>query len=209
MSERTDLRLVTEGDEPAAADETTGSVGQKVLGLVIGVFVLGGLTLAAGYLFRPGTEDPDPRHAVAESAVAQPDGTFLVTLDVSALDYWVPFDFAKGQLSNQPESAELLIKRFKLRAPHGAVKLGPMDLGDARMPAAGDWLKDSETGGEVQNPAFEGWYSYSYWTHWLKSHGDVFAIRRADGAVVFLRIESYNCDPEGSGCLTLRYRLAA
>src|SRR5206468_11351066 len=106
----------------------------------------------------------------------------------------------------EPAAADLLVRRYVVQAPHGALDLGAVPLADAQMPAAPQWFADTRLAGELQNPAFAHWYQYSYWTHVLTSRDNTYAIRMADGGAALLRIRSYYCAPEGSGCLTLQYR---
>ena len=80
-------------------------------------------------------------------------------------------------------------------------------LTDASVPEGAEWRRDEEVEGVQQNPALQRWYDYSYFTHLLSTKGHVYAVKRRSGGVVLFRVESYNCEPEGAGCLTLRYRL--
>ena len=77
------------------------------------------------------------------------------------------------------------------------------------MPVDVEWTEDELTDGFMANPVLLRWYTYSYWTHLLRSKHDVYAIKfRADPTrAALVRIESYYCEPEGSGCMTFRYRL--
>ena len=77
---------------------------------------------------------------------------------------------------------------------------------EARLPENPAWRGDEEVDGELRNPALADWYRYSYWTHRLRSRGRTHAVRMRSGGVAYLRLESYYCKPEGSGCLTFRYR---
>ena len=54
-----------------------------------------------------------------------------------------------------------------------------------------------------------GWYEYSYWSHLLRPKVRTFAVRLASTAgIAYLRFLGYGCEPSGTGCLTLRYRIA-
>ena len=75
------------------------------------------------------------------------------------------------------------------------------------LPTGARWVEDSKYKGQVQNEALADWYTYSGMTHVLKANKKANAIRLKSGGVAYFQILSYYCKPEGSGCLTLRYRL--
>ena len=84
--------------------------------------------------------------------------------------------------------------------PLGALHLGDVPLEAARIPAGAVWVRDQKVSGQLQNPALKGWYSYSYWTHVLRTGGATYAVRLGGGGVAYLQIRSYYCTPEGAGC---------
>ena len=88
------------------------------------------------------------------------------------------------------------------------MRLGDVPLEEASLPSEIVWEFDKTDGSQTYNPAFGKWYTYSYFTHMLEPISQTHAVRTADGSrVVFVRLENYYCKPEGSGCLTIRYRL--
>ena len=79
----------------------------------------------------------------------------------------------------------------------------------AEIPDNIEWTEDGLTDGFKASPVLLKWYDYSYWTHLLQSKHEVYAIRlRGDDThAALIRIESYYCAPEGTGCSSFRYRL--
>ena len=189
-----------------------GRDGKRLIHLGVAAFLVTCVVLFLfGGLLLPGAHS-EPRFRVHETARASADGTFQVTLDTSDRKHWVHFDLGAGSIStvsaDRKGPGDLLLRRHALGAPHGAMKLGKVPLAAAHRPPAGaSWVNDTDVGGERQNPALGHWYGYSYATHVLRSSGETYAVRLAGGAVALLNIVSYYCEPEGSGCLTLRYRL--
>jgi len=166
------------------------------------------LLLIAGSRLKP-LRDTDPGYPVAERAQPMPDGSFVVTLDVKSRDYWVPFSFAAGRVVANEQEADILARRNVLRAPGGVQNLGMVPLADARWNDS-DWVEDEMVDDSLKNPTLSDWYDYSQMTHLLHGRKQTFAVRRrASGGFAYLTIKSYYCEPEGSGCLTLQYRLAA
>lgn len=199
---------------PGIAATGDPSVSAPVGGRRIGPAALIGLSIAAaavavfGFGWLAGSAvEPDSRHAVDEVARARPDGTFVVTIDARSLEHWVPFDLRTGRLSPDPEAADVRVRRHSFQVPGGAVDLGPLALREATLPRDPDWVLDRRLEGVVQNEALEDWYDYSYLTHLLTSRRHVYGIRLRDGRLAYLTVESYNCQPEGGGCVTIRYRL--
>lgn len=149
-------------------------------------------------------------YPVSERAEPHPDGTFTATLDVSHGTEWVSYDLDAGRRVADPAGADLIVRRFWMRAPGGAIDLGEVPLAEARIAPDPAWVLDRPVDGIPQSAALAGWYRYSYLTHLLVSRGHTFAVRRVpSNGVAYVRFDSYYCEPEGTGCLTLRYRLEA
>lgn len=189
---------------PPGGRDRSGVRRLVILGIVVFAAAVAGL-LAGSRWIRPEVRVP-PGSAPTQRATAWPDGTFTATLDARSRATWTAIDLGTGRVG-EGESGDLLAQRHVLRAPHGAIDLGPIGLSEARVPADARWSGDELRAGATGNPALAGWYRYSYWTHLLESRGHSYAIRAADGGVAYLTIEGYYCEPEGSGCVTIRYRL--
>ncbi|HCP45630.1 MAG TPA: hypothetical protein DIU15_06295 [Deltaproteobacteria bacterium] len=183
--------------------------GARTIRLALVAFIVTcALLFVVGSRLKP-LRESDPGFPIAERAQAQPDGTFLVTLDVKSRDHWVPFNFAAGRVVPTEQQADILARRSVLRAPKGAKNLGTIELADAQTTDSG-WVYDERVDDALKNTSLSDWYDYSQMTHLLHSKKDTFAVRRGDSSgVVFLQMHSYYCEPDGSACLTLRYRLAA
>ena len=214
---------MSEAKTPPPRAGEGGEGGKLIRGAIVAFVATGALLFFLGGRLAPETT-PEPRFAIDEKAHPAPPeagegpGTFQVTLDTADAKHFVPFDLAAGairpveagalaQESDGTGLPDIVARRYGLRAPHGAWKLGKVPLSEARVPANPPWQRDRKSGGEFQNPAMQGWYKYSYWTHLLRSNGEVYAVRLTGGGVAYVKVVSYYCQPEGSGCLTLRYRL--
>lgn len=172
---------------------------------VVAFFAASALLLAGGDWLVP-LQQAEPTYAVAEKARANGDGTFQVTLDSSDVAQWVGFDFATGHRV-PADWVDLAVRRQSLRAPRGAVDLGYISLATATLPQDPAWQGDERVNGVRHNPILSAWYDYSLWTSLLRSKQHTFAVRTRNGGVAYVQIRSYYCKPQGSGCLTLRYRL--
>ncbi len=190
---------------PALA--TDGSEGSRLarwagLGFVLACLGLFGAASLIAPVDAPG-------FPLSDRASASPDGTFEVTLDVRDAETWIGIDLDAGGATEPGLAAEIVARRYVFQAPGGAVDLGPIPLMEASIPADARWIQDSQIDGVQQNAALARWYEYGYTSHLLSSKGHTYALRSRSGERTFLvRIVSYYCEPEGSGCLTLRYRYA-
>ena len=137
------------------------------------------------------------------------DGTIQVTVDARNEDRWVPFSFELGREVPEGAAADVQLRRHYWRTSFGAAEVGGTDLASATVPASLDWQEDVLDDGLLLNEVLLDWYDYSYWTHLLQSDHEIYAIRLRNDPkrVALIRIESYYCAPEGSGCMTFRYRL--
>ncbi len=168
-------------------------------------FVLTALLIffGAGFI-KP---DIDRGYAPTAVAVTHTDGTHLITFDVADRNNWVGVDLLAGRVVDGA-GADIIAQRYILQAPAGAADLGEVSLEAARATEGTEWISDKAVDRVLQNAAFGKWYSYSYFSHLLTPLGHTYAVRLANGqGVAYVKIVSYYCKPEGSGCLTLRYRV--
>ena len=193
---------------PAAARARAGEPsGRRLLYAGLGTCLATAILLLALAPRLP-LASTDPPHRLSARAVPGCDGSFLWTLDVKGSTGWAAIDLDGGQPTNDSARADLLARRYVLRAPGGALDLGVVSLAEAQVRPGAVWVRDAVVDGVRRNPALAGWFSYSRLTHVVRSVGHTFAVRRRpDGAIGYFRVESYYCVPEGSGCLTVRYRL--
>jgi len=189
--------------EPEGALAATG--GRAYLTFdAIGFVVAAVAVFAIGALFAPNDAGS---FAVTERAQPAGGGVFQLTVDVSNAKSWVSIDLGLGRSVATGRAADLRVRRYQIRAPQGAADLGEVPFARAAVAADTLWQQDADVDGELLNPALSKWYSYSYWTHLLSPGAQTWAVRRHDGGVALLQFIGYYCKPEGSGCLTLRYRL--
>jgi len=163
------------------------------------------LVFAAGSMIAPNME---PGFPITERAQPQTDGSFRITLDAGNRGQWVPVNLSRGTTHEAETDADLLVQRYVFRAPGGAADLGDVLLDKATLAADLSWTFDKQVDGQLQNPAISGWYDYSYMTHLLKSKNHTYAVqlRSGEGFATF-NVVSYYCEPEGTSCVTIDYRL--
>jgi hypothetical protein len=162
-----------------------------------------GFVLAWPYL----TPDVESGYPLTERALVQTDGTFLMTMNVTDRDLWIPLDMGRGELVNIGDAPDVVSRRYVIRAPGGAKDLGTVPLAEADASKGGEWQADEVVDGEWMNPATERWYEYSMSNHLLMTKRHTYAIKRPVGGIAYFQVQSYYCEPAGSGCMTLRYRL--
>jgi hypothetical protein len=199
-------------DQPLQADSAESDLaesGSQVVRLV--GFATVGFVIACAVLFAIASsiKPPErPSYAITNVATHLDGETWRVTLDVKDRHQWTGFSFSTGKRLQEVDPADLLGRRHHIRAPGGAIRLGDVPLEQATLPEEVVWEFDETEGDQIINPAFGKWYTYSYFTHMLDPIHQTYAVRLANGGrVVFVRLENYYCKPEGSGCLTFRYRL--
>ena len=150
-------------------------------------------------------------YPVIPAAMPHPDGdgSFLLTVDTSHRHRWIGIDLGQGRAVHDGLEPDLRVQRYVFQVPAGAIDLGPVALKDARLPEEPVWQSDVDVDGSPQNPAIARWYEYGYSSHLLTTKHHTYALRLKDGAsVAFVQVVSYYCSPDGSGCLTLRFRLS-
>lgn len=204
-------RIMTDTPEDTSLSESPDVNGERAPVVKLIGFAAVGFIIACGVLFAIASSikpEEKPGFEITEAAAHLDGEIWQVTLDVKSRHQWTGFSFSTGKKLTELDPADLLGRRHHVRAPGGAIRLGDIPLEEATLPETVVWQMDEGDADQVLNPAFGKWYTYSFFTHMLDPIGRTYAIRQAQaGRVVFVRIESYYCKPEGSGCLTLRYRL--
>jgi len=173
-------------------------------------FALVGFILMTGLVFYMAgriTPSAEKTFEITPLAKPLPTGEFQITIDSRNNDFWVPISLTQGKEVQSEANADILVKRYFIRAPGGALDLGQTPLIDARVPPNAQWVEDSKYKGQLQNEILANWYTYSSMTHVLKVKKMTKAVRLRSSGFAYFEILSYYCKPEGSGCLTLRYRL--
>jgi len=175
---------------------------------VAAMVVATGIGVAIG--MKVGGPDIDEvGYLITERAEAQEDGSHWITVNATDMDRWVPVSLVLGREVPDGAAADLRIRRHYFQVPGGAMELDSTDLISAEIPGAPEWVEDELDDGILLNPLLLRWYDYSYWTHLLQSKHEVYAIRLAGETTraALFRVESYYCKPDGSGCMSLNYRL--
>lgn len=183
------------------------------------------MVLAAVGVFLWGYFQPKP----PGFAPTDPDAGALVTEDwvqytVDATDRseWVFFDFERGRVveaSFEDEDWDVAFRRTKLltnsgvtnpAGPGGSVDLGEVNLESVVLPAEVRFAVDElggDDGDERENPAISGWYSYNFIRHVVLTKPNTYIVRTGGERDALLHFDSYYCDDERAGCVTMRYRL--
>lgn len=170
---------------------------RRLLGLGVVTFVAACAALFVGFAVLGTPVHPEPGRTVAEVASIDADGLSVVVLDARDSAAWRGFSFALGRVVPDGPAADVLVQRYLIKAPRGAVDLGDVPIATATVGDAPDWAPD----------AMRRWYDYGYLSHVLHPKGHVYAVNTDDG-VVYAQVDGYYCAPEGGGCMALRYRLA-
>lgn len=193
---------------PEAEGEALGPSAESktLLSWTLGLFALtfGGLFFVASYIMP----EVEPGFPATEKVEVQPDGTFQITIGVRDRDKWVGLDMGAGTVVPEGTPADVRFRRYVVRVPGGAAALGETPLNFEEPPQSVEWKFDVNVDGGLQNPAVARWYEYGLQSHLLTTKGETYLIQRSTGkGKAAFQIVSYYCEPEGSGCLTIRYRL--
>jgi len=191
-------------NQPRSKISDSDKTAIKYVALAGGAFVfVCALLFAAGTWITPAGVDG---YSPSKAAAVDSDGSFTITVNTSNRTKWVPVNLGAGRVAAKGEKPDLLLRRYLAQAPHGALDLGDVLLNEAAISEDAEWVRDSVVDGEVQNETLSKWYMYSYWTHLLEAKAKTYAVKLANGSVAYLRFVSYYCKPEGTGCMTLKYR---
>ena len=190
-----------------------------VLAAVGGLFLLLMVGLVASSLVRPEIESFVPTPPAPEQVGEQLVGPLTYTVDATAHDRWVYFDFSSGSVvqheSRRSLGWDIAFQRHRMITNGGdtnglglagVLDLGPVPL-DSSLKVPGDgYLTDQRRGDGSFSAALEDWYDYSWTSHLLRPAARTFAIRTADGNYAVLRFVGYYCPGGRPGCVTFRYR---
>jgi hypothetical protein len=183
------------------------------------LFVLLITGLVASSLIRPSLEEYAPSslspQEVGEGAV----GPLLYTVDATAHDRWIYFDFSRGSVVNvssrYSQDWDIAFRRHRMVTNGGstnpAARAGVADLGPANIDSAlalpeEGYVTDQQRGDAPRNHLLEDWYDYSWISHVLRPADRSYALRTADGKYAVLRFVGYYCPGGRPGCVTFRYR---
>lgn len=176
---------------------------------------IGAIVFVAASLRRPAidtwTPTPPRPHEVGAARI----GPVIYTVDATAPEQWVFFDFSRGSVVSNPAPHEwdLAFQRFRIIANGGRGFAGDgaiADLGEIAFDAvtdvtgSADWV-ETDARVDSTNAAIARWYTYGWSSHLLEPKPHTWAVRTADGRYAWLRILSYYCPGATPGCLTFEY----
>ena len=164
-------------------------------------------------------EAPNPNLA----AVPVPSGDSLlttqtVTINASSEKDWAYFDFSRGAVVeiHDPSSLEwdLAFRRGKVISNGGATnkfgKAGLIQLEETQFDAVvqvptENYIEDTSSKTETENPVLLKWYKYNYLTHKLTPKKNVYAFRTADTKFAKIHFKSFYCENKETGCIKMQF----
>jgi hypothetical protein len=190
-----------------------------VLSTVAVFFVVLIVGIVASSLVRPELETYVPTPVAPEEVAERSVALRLFTVDASAHDRWIYFDFSRGSVvdvgSRRSLDWDIAFQRHRMITNGGATNplgqagildLGPIEIDSAvRLPETG-YVTDEQRGDTPRNRLLEDWYDYAWTSHVLRPADRTFALRTADGKYALLRFVAYYCPGGRPGCVTFRYR---
>ena len=143
----------------------------------------------------------------------------VVMINASSEDNWVYFDFSRGDVVKiqDPTSLEwdLAFRRSKVISNGGATnkfgKAGLVDLGNSAEfnqiteAPLNDYIQDSATRTETENPILLKWYRYNYLTHKLTPKSNTYAVKTADEKFAKIKFLNFYCANKETGCIQMQY----
>jgi len=158
---------------------------------------------------------------IAAAPVPSPENlldTHLVTVNASSEKDWAYFDFSRGAVVKiqDPSSLEwdLAFRRGKVISNGGATnkfgKAGLIQMEETRFDAIAqvpmeNYVQDTTTKTETENPVLLKWYKYNYLTHKLTPKKNVYGLRTADSKFAKVQFKSFYCENKETGCIKMQY----
>lgn len=162
---------------------------------------------------------PTPPHPIEVGT--QLIGPRVYTVDARSKEVWIYFDFSRASVvvvrDPKKDDWDLAFRRHTIRSNGGATNAAsqaalfglPGQHFEAvqQVPADTDFKPDLRTNRRPfpYNPVVDKWYNYSYLSNVLVPKPTVYLVRTQDGKYAKMRILSYYCDGNISGCLTFEY----
>ena len=187
---------------------------RSAVAIGLGVLLLAAL-FVAGSLRRPELATHPPSAPGPNPARGRLVGPRMYTVDARRSDRWQLFSFSEGGVVEEGDGSgwDLGFRRFQIivnggdgfRAEAGALALGAVPLESiTELPVQG-YAGTRVTRGDSIVDALDDWYSYSFMSHLLRSRGEAYAVRTADGRFAALRFVGYYCPGAQPGCVTFEY----
>ncbi len=202
--------------------EDRGKRSRSVLWWIVrgaGVLVLGLVAVFVWGYFQPkppGFAPTDPADGLVVT-----DGWTQYTVDTTSREEWVFFDVVRGRTVETTFAGSdwtLAFRRTGLRTNSGvtnsnglggAINVGESSLDEVIVPVEGGFIADQDDdddADEVTNRAISDWYNYNFITHTVHAGADTYLVRSGDGHDALVQFDSYYCEDDSPGCITLRYR---
>ncbi len=144
--------------------------------------------------------------------------TKTVTINASSEKDWAYFDFSRGAVVeiHDPSSLEwdLAFRRGKVISNGGATnkfgKAGLIQMKEDQFDTVNqvpteNYIEDTSTKTETENPVLLKWYKYNYLTHKLSPKKNVYAMRTADSKFAKVQFKSFYCENKETGCIKMQY----
>jgi hypothetical protein len=193
----------------------TSTIVLSTVGIVFVALIVG---VVASSLVRPEVETFVPSAVAPEEVGARSVGPLVYTVDATAHDRWVYFDFSRGSVvdigSRRSLDWDIAFQRHRMISNGGATNslglaavldLGPVNIDSVLVLPASGYVTDEQPGDTPRNRLLEDWYDYSWISHLLRPADRAFALRTADGKIAVLRFLGYYCPGGQPGCVTFRY----
>jgi hypothetical protein len=145
----------------------------------------------------------------------------VYTVDARSKEMWMYFDFSRGSVvpvdNPKTEEWDLSFQRHVIRtnggatSPNGQAAIATVEDQDfsavTHVPDEAEFISDVRAKKRLHpyNPVVDKWYKYSYTTNVLLPKPIVYLVRTQDGKYAKMRIVSYYCKGNISGCMTIEY----
>lgn len=165
------------------------------------------------------TYKPTPPQPIAVGT--QLVGPRIYTVDARSKEVWIYFDFSRASVvvvqDPKKDDWDLAFQRYVIHSNGGATNAaaqaallslpGQNFAAVQQVPADADFQADIRTSRRPfpYNPVVNKWYVYSYLSNVLVPKPSVYLVRTQDGKYAKMRILSYYCDGNISGCMTFEY----
>ncbi len=143
----------------------------------------------------------------------------VVMINASSENDWVYFDFSRGDVVKIQDQTslewDLAFRRSKVISNGGATnkfgKAGLVDLGNSTgfnqitEAPPNNYIQDSATRTETENPILLKWYRYNYLTHKLTPKPNTYAVKTADEKFAKIKFLNFYCANKETGCIQMQY----
>jgi len=199
---------------------------------LVGLSSLCGLLLLSG-CHQEAVSNSESKEKASDTATYSPSpyrpeevgerlvGPVVYTVDTRSKEMWMYFDFSRGSVvpvdNPKTEEWDLSFRRHVIRTnggatnPDGQAAIAAIEDQDfsavTRVPDEAEFISDVRAKKRLHphNPVVDKWYKYSYTTNVLLPKPIVYLVRTQDGKYAKMRIVSYYCKGNISGCMTIEY----